>query len=94
MNKSKYRFFTEIGFGFGTIKYDADNNNFRNFKHDELSGGISVLNIGIGGNYYFNDKFGIELIIPYLSIKNITSENSNNLYSGIGPTIGFTYKMN
>ena len=94
VNKSKLRIFAEIGFGLGTIKYDADNSNFRNLQHEELSGGISVLNIGIGGNYYFNDKFGIELIIPYINTKNITSENSNNLYSGIGPTIGFTYKLN
>ncbi len=94
VNKQKIRVFAEFGFGLGTIKYDADNSNFRNFQHDELSGGISVLNIGIGGNYYFNDKFGIELIIPYISTNNITSENSNNLYSGIGPTIGFTYKLN
>jgi len=94
VNKSKLRVFAEIGFGLGTIKYDADNSDFRNYQHEELSGGISILNIGIGGNYYFNDKFGIELIIPYISTKNITSENSNNLYSGIGPTIGFTYKLN
>jgi len=94
INNPKLRFFGEIGFGLGTIKYDADSSFNRNYRHDELSGGISVLNIGIGGNYFFNEKLGIELIIPYLSSNNITSENSNNLYSGIGPTIGFTYNLN
>jgi len=94
VNKQKIRIFAEFGFGLGTIKYDADNNNFRNSQHEELSGGISVLNIGIGGNYYFNDHFGIELIIPYISTKNITSQKTNHLYSGIGPTIGLTYKLN
>ncbi len=94
INKQKIRFFTEIGLGLGTIKYNANNNRFRTIKHEQLSGGISILNIGIGGNYYFNDKFGIELIIPYISTKNITSESINNIYSGIGPTIGFTYKLN
>jgi outer membrane protein W len=64
------------------------------FDHIALSGGISILNLGLGGNYFFNEKFGLELIIPYLSAKNITSENSNNLYSGIGPTIGLTYVLN
>jgi hypothetical protein len=91
VNKEKLRVFAEFGFGLGTIKYDADNSSLRNSQHENLSGGISILNIGIGGNYFFNEKFGIELIIPYLSTKNITSDNSNNLYSGIGPTIGFTY---
>jgi hypothetical protein len=94
INKSKLRVFTEFGFGLGTIKYNADNNDFRNFQHEELSGGISILNIGIGGNYYFNKKFGIEFILPYVTTNNITSEQSNNRYSGIGPTIGLTYKLN
>jgi len=94
VNKDKLRIFAEFGFGLGTIKYDADNSSMRNSQHENLSGGISILNIGIGGNYFFNEKFGVELIIPYLSTKNITSDNSNNLYSGIGPTIGFTYIIN
>ena len=94
VNKEKLRVFAEFGFGLGTIKYDANNNFMRNSQHEHLSGGISILNIGIGGNYFFNENFGIELIIPYLSTKNITSDNSNNLYSGIGPTIGFTYVTN
>jgi hypothetical protein len=94
VNKEKIRVFAEFGFGLGTIRYDADNSSSRNSQHENLSGGISILNIGIGGNYFFNEKFGLELIIPYLSTKNITSENSNNLYSGIGPTIGFTYILN
>lgn len=94
VNKERLRVFAEFGFGLGTIKYDADNSSLRNLQHENLSGGISILNIGIGGNYFFNEKFGLELIIPYLSTKNITSDNSNNLYSGIGPTIGFTYLIN
>lgn len=94
VNKPKIRVFAEIGFGLGTVKYDADNINFRNYQHEQLSSGISILSIGFGGNYYFNDKFGLEIIIPYISTKNITSNNSNNLYSGIGPTLGFTFKLN
>ncbi len=94
VNKEKLRVFAEFGFGLGTIRYDADTISLRNSQHENLSGGISILNIGIGGNYFFGEKFGLELIIPYLNTKNITSENSNNLYSGIGPTIGFTYIIN
>jgi hypothetical protein len=67
VNKEKLRVFAEFGFGLGTIKYDADNSSLRNSQHENLSGGISILNIGIGGNYFFNEKFGIELIIPYLT---------------------------
>ncbi|MFK7833763.1 MAG: hypothetical protein AB8B52_10835 [Winogradskyella sp.] len=93
-NKEKMRIFAEFGFGFGTIKYEANNNDATNAQHRELSGGISVLNIGLGGNYFFNEKFGLEIIIPYISTKNITSDNINNLYSGIGPTLGLTYVLN
>ena len=94
VNKEKLRILAEVGFGLGAIKYDADTGSLRNVQHENLSGGISILNLGLGGNYFFNEKFGLELIIPYLSAKNITSENSNNLYSGIGPTIGLTYVLN
>jgi hypothetical protein len=94
INNTKLRVFAEFGFGLGTIKYNADNNDFRNNQHEELSGGISVLNIGVGGNYYFDEKFGIEFIIPYITTNNITSQQSNRIYSGIGPTIGLTYKLN
>ena len=91
VNKEKIRLFAEIGFGLGTIRYDADNSALRNAEHQALSGGISILNIGLGGNYFFSENFGVELIIPYINTKNITSENSNRLYSGIGPTLGLTY---
>ena len=94
VNKEKLRVFAEFGFGLGITKYDADNGSFRIAQHEDLSGGISILNIGIGGNYFFNRKFGLELIVPYIQTKNITSEKSNNLYSGIGPTIGLTYNLN
>lgn len=94
INKSKFRIFAEFGFGLGTIKYNADKNDFRNLQHEELSGGISILNLGIGGNYYFNENFGIEFILPYITSNNITSTRSNNIYSGIGPTLGLTYKLN
>ncbi len=94
VNKKRLRVFAEFGFGLGTIKYDPDNRSSSTSQHEYLSGGISILNIGIGGNYFFNQKFGVELIIPYLSTKNITSNNLNNQYSGIGPTIGFTYVIN
>ena len=94
INKSKFRLFAEIGVGFGTIKYSPDNENFRTPEFNELSGGISVFNIGIGGNYYFNKNIGLELIIPYIRSTNITSNNTNTLYSGFGPTIGLTFKLN
>jgi len=94
INDENWRFFAEIGFGLGTIKYDAKKADLRNYRHDELSGGISVLNIGLGGNYFFNDNFGMEFIVPYISIRNITSESTDVLYGGIGPTLGLTYNLN
>lgn len=94
VNKAKARVFAEIGFGLGTITYGADTASLRNSQHEDLSGGISILTIGLGGNYFFNEKFGLELIVPYLGVRNITSENSNNLYTGVGPTLGVTYVVN
>ena len=94
LNQQKIRLFAEFGFGLGTIKYSADKDRFTNIQHENLSGGISILNIGIGGSYYFNDAFGLEIIIPYIRVSNITSNHFSQMYSGIGPTIGLTYKLN
>jgi len=94
INNKKFRAFAEVGFGLGTIKYNADNKDFNNYSHEVLSGGISIMTLGIGGNYYFNDSFGLEFILPYINSFNITSEQSNTIYAGIGPTFGLTYKLN
>ena len=94
INKKNIRLFAEVGFGLGTIKYTPNNNDIQNIAFDNLSGGISIFNIGIGGNYYFSEKIGLELIIPYISSANITSKKSANLYRGIGPTIGVTFQIN
>jgi len=93
INKEKFRMFADLGFGFGTIQYRPDNIRNYNYIHKELSGGISVFSIGIGVDYFFNDKFGLELLIPYIQTKNITSNSVNTIYSGVGPTIGFAYKL-
>jgi hypothetical protein len=94
VNKEKLRVFGEIGFGLGTIKYDANNSVQRTASHRDLSGGISILNIGIGFNYFFNEQFGLEFVLPYINSKNITSEAVNTLYSGVGPSFGFIYVIN
>lgn len=93
INNEKFRGFAEFGFGLGTIKYNADDNSLRNISHENLSGGISIISLGIGANYFFNENFGIEFIIPYLKTSNITAASRNNVYSGIGPTVGFTYLL-
>ncbi|NQU35670.1 MAG: outer membrane beta-barrel protein [Bacteroidetes bacterium] len=94
INKEKLRLFAELGFGYGTIKYNPDNQQYKPPVFEQLSGGISLFNLGVGLNYYFNPKFGVELIIPYIRSRNITSDYTDVLYNGIGPTIGLTFKVN
>ena len=94
VNKEQIRVFAEIGFGLGTIKYEADDSGNTSQYHANISGGISIFDIGFGANYFFNDKFGIELVVPYIRSKIITSSSDYLVYSGIGPTIGITYKLN
>ncbi len=91
VNKEKLRVFAELGFGIGTIKYFAKKGEFINVQHTNLSGGMAIFHIGIGGNYFFNEKFGIEFIIPFISSKNITSYYNIELYTGVGPTFGILY---
>jgi hypothetical protein len=94
LNKEKLRLFTELGFGLGTIKYEADDILQSVLRHEQNSGGISVLNLGIGGEYFFNSNFGLQLIVPYLNVKNITSNHLNTIYNGLAPTVGVTFKIN
>jgi len=93
INNNKLRVFGEAGFGFGTIKYEPDNNQQQSSTFEQLSGGISVLSLGIGIDYYFSDSFGLEFILPYIHTRNITSNYVDKIYSGIGPTIGVTFTL-
>lgn len=94
INNSNWRIFGEIGFGLGTVKYEPDDKNEDSSIHQEISGGISVFSLGVGVNYFFSQKFGIELVLPYLNSNNITSNTTNNIYSGFGPTIGVVFVLN
>lgn len=93
ISKKKTRIFADLAFGFGTIQYKPDDSRNFNYRHREKSGGISVFSVGLGANYFFNDKFGLEMLLPYIQTKNITSNSVNTIYSGIGPTIGFVYTL-
>ena len=70
------------------------NKNFNNYSLEVLPGGISIISIGTVENYYFNDSFELEFILPYINSFNIASEQSNTIYVVIGPTLGLTYKLN
>lgn len=94
VNKDKLRLFGEFGVGLGTIKYDADNSVQRSTSHRELSGGLSILNLGFGFNYFFTEKLALEFVLPYIYTSNITSEAVNTIYSGVGPTLGFIFIVN
>ena len=93
-NNTKFRTFAKVKFGLGTIKYNADNKSFNNYSLEVLSGGISIISIGTVENYYFNDSFELEFILPYINSFNIASEQSNTIYVVIGPTLGSTCKLN
>ncbi len=94
INNPKLRIFAEFGFGFGTVKFNPDNSQYKPPVFEQLSGGITIFNLGVGVNYYFNNRFGIEFIIPYIRSKNITSDYSDVVYNGLGPTFGLTFKIN
>lgn len=93
-NKEKLRLFVEGGFGLGFINYKPDNAQFSSPKHEQFSGGMTIFNAGIGADYFFNQNFGIQFILPYLYINNSTSSYINNIYNGLGPTLGLTFKVN
>jgi hypothetical protein len=93
-NKEKLRLFVEGGFGLGLINYKPDNSQFFSQKFEQFSGGITIFNAGIGADYFFNQNFGIQFILPYLYINNSTSSYLNNIYNGLGPTLGLTFKVN
>jgi len=91
--KNKSNFFGEIGYGFGTIEYKANDENFTTPTFEDLSGGLSIFSFGFGANYFFDEKIGLEVLVPYIITSNITSRNSELLYSGFGPSIGLTFRL-
>ncbi|MEM9299668.1 MAG: outer membrane beta-barrel protein [Bacteroidota bacterium] len=93
VNKSSFRLFGEAGFGLGAIEYQPQGSGFETETFRRLSGGISIFSLGLGANYNFNSRFGMEILIPYIRTNNITSGNRNLIYSGLGPTIGLTFNL-
>ncbi|MGB2129671.1 MAG: hypothetical protein ACPHXR_09370, partial [Flavicella sp.] len=89
-----WKIFAEFGFGLGTLQFKADDNQLSTDKHSDLSGGISILKAGLGGNYQLNDAFGIEFFLPITYIQNLSSQKSSHVFSGFAPTFGFTYSLN
>ena len=91
INNSKLRLFGEAGYGLGSITFYANEDELRNSTHKFLSGVISVLEIGVGANYLFNNKWGFELSVPYINSKTISASGNPELYNGIAPTLGIIY---
>ena len=89
-----WNIFAEVGFGLGTLKYKSVDNILTTEEHSDLSGGISILKAGLGGNYEFNDSFGIEFFVPITFIQNISSQKSSHVFSGCIPTFGLIYALN
>ena len=82
-------YIAEFGFGLGTIiKYNADNNNFRNLTITRnSSGGISVMNIGIGGEQTTSmTSFGIDIYFTvygnWITIILQSEQGQISIYSG------------
>ncbi len=94
VNNEKWRLFLEGGIGFGTIKYKANNEEQNFIRHEQYSGGIIIMNAGVGADYFFNENFGIQFILPYLNVENNTSDYIDNIYAGLAPTIGVTFNLN
>lgn len=94
LNQEKIRLFLEGGFGFGTIKYKANKKEQTLLRHEQNSGGIVIMNAGVGANYFFNKNFGLQVILPYLYVRNNTSEYIDTIYNGLAPTIGVTFNLN
>lgn len=94
LNQQKLRLFLEGGLGLGTIKYKANKKEQNILRHEQNSGGIFIMNAGVGANYFFNKNFGVQVILPYLYVQNNTSDYLDTIYSGLAPTLGVTFNLN
>ena len=77
---------------------NEDRSNYGQTKYLEIFTPFSIVGDyaegRVGINYYFNSRFGVEIIIPYMRSRNITSDYTDVLYNGFGPTLGLTIKVN
>ncbi len=91
INKSFF-IFGQLGVGFGSVLYKKTEDNDFTYDVSNLNSGIIIYSLGAGISYRLSNTFGIELLIPYIYVDNITnSNNADVLFNGIGPTIGLKY---
>ncbi len=85
------KLFAQVGFGYGSVKYDPIKGNGRSSVQRESSGGVSLQEYALGANYKLTSGFDLEIFVPYLLVNNITSDVQYNVFSGIAPSVGVTY---
>ena len=91
---NKVGVFAEGAVGFGSVKFRPRNQDNPFFPVDQNNGGILVYQFGLGVNYRLSNRISLELLIPYLRVNDITNDNVNeNIFGGLGPTIGIRYRL-
>ncbi len=82
INKSKFNVFCTLGYGFG----------FEDLTRSAIqNSALTIVNIGLGGNYSIMNNLYLKLTIPYFYAKNITI--NKKALEGITPFFGVNYKL-
>lgn len=96
--RNKISFFADAGLGFGSIKYSTGSSRIRDVEQDDT--GIIIYTGGVGSLIRLSNKFELELLIPYMSVRSTTAYptniygNESLMYSGlVGLSVGFRYNF-
>lgn len=79
--KSNFNINTSIGLGFANQKD----------KFNNLQNSLTIYTAGVGGHYFFSEKWALKLHFPYMYVYNQTQQLKS--LEGIGAFIGFHYQL-
>jgi len=91
----KWCFSVQAGAGFGVTFYKPINGKSSDYQLDSYNSGIVVYSAGVGVVYQAGRVIGIEMLVPYVYVDNVTNKyNADILFNGLGPTVGLKINLN
>lgn len=88
--KNKFLAYPSLAIGFGAAEQRTIDVESKVLTGKENAPAF-IFSLGVGINYFITEKFALELHIPYINIKYLTTDVIDPQWQTIAPTIGFQF---
>jgi opacity protein-like surface antigen len=92
ISKEKFLIYSLASVGFGNSEQKTVNLSSQTFvKNSHSDKSVFTYMLGIGVNYFILKNIALELNIPYLNVKYISTDPNDNHFQTVAPSIGLQY---